>query len=223
MNLEQFQSSDAVPEASHPSESALVLETGNGKIEPLECPPDEAEFPVETTHTLFVHLSLHYLHAEDRNPHAKLYRHGDMLVPPTNTPLVVRWERDENCLRVQLSATLLKQVAAEILGKANNRLMLVPTFQSCQQQLAAISTLLMAEAQQRQPSSKLYLDSLANVLAVQLLRNVHNYVETPAQLPSYEGGLPTSQLNQILDYIDAGVARTIHLGPINVKVMRNAP
>ncbi len=131
---------------------------------------------VETAHTLFVNLSLHYLQTQDGTTHTELYRYSDMLLIPTNTPLFVSWERDKNCLKVQLSATVLKRVAEETLGKDGNRLRLVPTFQSRQQQLTAISTLLMAEAQQKQASSRLYLDSLATVLAVQLLRNFRKVV-----------------------------------------------
>jgi len=108
-------------------------------------------------------------------------------------------------------AAFLKRVAEETLGKDGDRLTLVPTFQSRHQPLEAISTLLMAEAQQRQASGRLYLDSLANVLAVQLLRN---YGTTSAQLPSYEGGLPTYQLNQVLDYIDAGLTGEIKLADL---------
>lgn len=214
MALAHPQSEDSLPEDSHPSESALVLGTETIQIEHLKFPPGEADFHVEAAHTLFVNLTsrpLHYLQAQDGKTHTGLYRHGDMLVTPANTPLFVRWEGDENCLKVQLPATFLKRVAEETLGKDGDRLTLVPTFQSRHQQLEAISTLLMAEAQQGQASNRLYLDSLANVLAVQLLRN---YGVTSVQLPSYEGGLPTYQLNQVLDYIDASLAGEIKLADL---------
>ncbi|MEM7761699.1 MAG: AraC family transcriptional regulator, partial [Cyanobacteria bacterium P01_A01_bin.40] len=54
-------------------------------------------------------------------------------------------------------------------------------------------------------------DSLANVLAVQLLRN---YGTNSTQIPSYEGGLPIYQLNQVLDYIDAELAEGIKLADL---------
>ncbi len=214
MALEQSQSANAFPEDSYPSESALVLETEEVQIEHLEFPPGEADFHVESAHTLFVNLTsrpLHYLQKQDGKTHTGLYSHGEMLVTPANTPLFVRWEGYENCLQIQLPESFLKRVAEETLGKNGDSLTLVPTFKSRHQQLEAISTLLMAEAQQRQASGRLYLDSLANVLAVQLLRN---YGTTSAQLPSYEGGLPTYQLNQVLDYIDAGLAGEIKLADL---------
>ncbi len=214
MALEQSQSTDSLPEDPHPSESALVMERETIQIEYLRFPPGEADFHAEAAHTLFVNLTsrpLHYLQAQDGKTHTGLYRHGDMLITPANTPLFVRWEGDENCLKIQLPASFLKRVAEETLGKDGDRLTLVPTFQSRNQQLEAISTLLMAEAQQRQASCRLYLDSLATVLAVQLLRN---YGTTSTQLPTYEGGLPTYQLNQVLDYIDAGLAGELKLADL---------
>ena len=211
MDLAQAQPADSFPEDSHPSESALVLGTETIQIEQLRFPPGEGDFCAEAAHTLFVNLTSRpqpYLQKQDGKIHTGLYRHGDMLITPANTPLFVRWEGDENCLQIQLPTSFLKRVAEETLGKDSDRLTLVPTFQSRNQQLEAIATLLMAEVQQRQPNGALYLDSLANVLAMQLLRN---YGTTSAQLPTYEGGLPTYQLNRVLDYIDAGLTEEIKL------------
>jgi AraC family transcriptional regulator len=214
MALAQSQATDSFPEDSHPSESALVLGTETIQIKHLRFPPGEGAFHAEAAHTLFVNLTprpLHYLQKQDGKTHTGLYRQGDMLITPANTPLFVRWVGDENCLQIQLSASFLKRVSEETLGKDGDRLTLVPTFQCRNQQLEAIATLLMAEAQQGQPSGALYLDSLANVLAVQLLRH---HGTTLAQLPRYEGGLPTYQLNQVLDYIDAGLAKEIKLSDL---------
>ena len=214
MALAQSQTTDSFPEDSHPSESALVLGTETIQIEQLRLPPGEGDFCAEAAHTLFVNLTSRpqsYLQKQDGKTHTGLYRHGDMLITPANTPLFVRWEGDENCLQIQLPTSFLKRVAEETLGKGGDRFTLVPTFQSRNQQLEAIATLLLAEVQQRQPNGALYLDSLANVLAMQLLRN---YGTTSAQLPTYEGGLPTYQLNQVLDYIDAGLAGEIKLADL---------
>ncbi|PSN19658.1 AraC family transcriptional regulator [filamentous cyanobacterium CCP5] len=114
-------------------------------------------------------------------------------------------------LKIQLPETFLKRVAEESLGKDGDRLTLVPTFQSRNQQLEAIANLVLVEAQHRQPGGALYLDSLANALAVQLLRH---HGTTAAQLQRYQGGLPTYQLNQILDYIDATLAEDIKLADL---------
>ncbi|MEM8542828.1 MAG: AraC family transcriptional regulator [Cyanobacteria bacterium P01_H01_bin.119] len=219
MTLAQSQPVDSFADSfsgdSNPSESsALVLETETIQIEHLQFSPGEAHVPAVPAHTLYVSLKsrpLHYQHTQDGKTHTGLYRHGDMLITPANTPLFTRWEGDENCLQIQLPELFLKQVAEETLGKNGDRLTLVPTFQSRQQQLEAIAILLLAEVQQRQLSSSLYLDSLANILAVQLLRN---YGTTSAQMPTYKGGLPTYHLKQVLDYIDAGLAKDVKLADL---------
>jgi len=214
MALANSQAPDAFPEDSHPGESPLILGTETIQIEHLRLPPGESDFQAEAAHTLFVNLTprpLHYLQRQDGKTHTGLYRHGEMLITPANTPLFVQWEGNENCLQIQLPDTFLKRVAEETLGKDGDRLTLVPTFQSRNQQLEAIANLVLVEAQQHQPGGALYLDSLANVLAVQLLRH---HGTTAAQLQRYQGGLPTYQLNQVLDYIDARLAEDIKLSDL---------
>ena len=214
MALEDPQSTDLSPEAPAPRASDPVLATETIQIEHLRLPPGEGDFHAQAFHTLFVNLTsrpLHYLQTQDGKTHTGLYRHGDMLITPANTPLFVRWEGQENCLQIQLPESFLKRVAEETLGKNGDRLTVVPTFQSRQPQLEAIANLLMAEKQQRQAGGELYLDSLANVLAVQMLRS---YGTTSAQVPTYEGGLPPYQLNRVLDYIDAGLAENLKLSDL---------
>jgi AraC family transcriptional regulator len=214
MALANSQATDSFPEDSQPSESPLVLGTETIQIEHLQLPPGESDFHAEAAHTLFVNLTprpLYYLQQQDGKTHTGLYRHGEMLITPANTPLFVRWEGVENCLKIQLPDAFLKQVAEETLGKDGNRLTVVPTFQSRNQPLESIAHLLLGEAQHRHPGGGLYLDSLANVLAVQLLRH---HGTTSAPVPSYEGGLPTYQLNQVLDYIDTELAEDIKLADL---------
>ena len=62
--------------------------------------------------------------------------------------------------------------------------------------------------QQESQNNLLYLDSLSNVLAVNLLRN---YLNVTPSVPTYEGGLSPRQLNQVLAYIDAYLENNIKL------------
>lgn len=59
--------------------------------------------------------------------------------------------------------------------------------------------MLLSELHCESFGNQLYVESLANVLAVHLLRH---HATTRSPLPVYEGGLPQRQLLQILDYID---------------------
>lgn len=75
---------------------------------------------------------------------------------------------------------------------------LLPEFRTCDPQIEAIAMLLQAELKQENLGGRLYIESLANILAVHLLRQ---YAAPKLRLSIYEGGLPQRQLLQVLEYI----------------------
>jgi AraC family transcriptional regulator len=134
-----------------------------------------------------------------------------MLITPAKTPLELRWEGEENCVQIELSAAFVCQVANETLKQNGDRVQLMPTFQVKNAQMEAIARLLFTESQQTPTANQLYLDSLANVLAVELLRH---HATTQPLVPTYEGGLPLYQLQQVLDYIDAHLTENLQLATL---------
>ncbi|MEM7064171.1 MAG: AraC family transcriptional regulator [Cyanobacteria bacterium P01_B01_bin.77] len=179
----------------------------------MQNPAGEGSCHFEDEHTLFISLAprpIHYLQAQDGKTHTGLYRQGDISITPANTPLFVRWEGDEHCLQIQLSDRFVKSVAQETLEQDCDRIHLIPEFQTRTPQLESISMMLLNERQQ-ETTSRLYIDSLANILAVNLLRQ---HATTKARLPVYEGGLPQRQLLHVLDYIDAHLAEDIKLADL---------
>ncbi|MEM0980886.1 MAG: AraC family transcriptional regulator [Cyanobacteria bacterium P01_H01_bin.58] len=181
------------------------------RVQRLQNPAGEGPYTCKDGHTLFMSLAprpVYYLQTQDGKTHTGLHQKGDILITPANSPLFTRWEGEEDCLQIQLTAEFLQMVAQETLTKASDRLTLVPTFQARNAQLEAIATLILAEFQQNPSGNRLYVDSLANILAMNLLRH---YAVTPPQLPTYEGGLPQRQLMQVLDYVDAHLDQEIKL------------
>lgn len=181
------------------------------QIEHLQNPPGEGTCHVEDEHTLFLSLAprpLHYVQVQDGKTFAGLYRPGEMLITPANTPLFVRWEGEESCLKIQLAAEFLQTIAQETLNQDCDRIQLRPEFQVRCAQIESIAKMLFTESQQPALGNQLYLDSLANVLAVNLLRH---HVTTQPQLPTYEGGLPPRQLQHILDYVEAHLEQDLRL------------
>nr|WP_217650510.1 AraC family transcriptional regulator [Spirulina major] len=180
------------------------------RVELLHNPPGEGDFQ-STEHTLFLSLAsrpLSYLQVQDGKRYQGVYRPGDMLITPAQTPLFVRWEGEEHCLKIQLGAEFLQRVAQDIVKTAGDRLQLRPDFQVRNGQLEAIARLLLTETQQPGLGNPLYQDSLTNALAVNLLR--HHATTTP-HLPTYDGGLPPPHLRKILDYIEAHLDQEIRL------------
>lgn len=195
--------------ASPALEQATSLE--NIRVEYLQNPPGAGDFHAAEEHTLFLSLAprpLHYVQVQDGKTFTGLYRRGEMLITPANMPLFVRWQGEENCLQIQLRAEFLREIATDTLNQNGDRLQLQPAFRVRDSQVEAIAQMLFQESQQPAPGSQLYLDSLANVLAVNLLRH---HITTKPALPIYEGGLSPRQLQQVMDYVEAHLDQELRL------------
>ncbi len=183
----------------------------NITVQQLQNPDGEGHCHFQNEHTLFVSLAarpIKYLQVQDGKTHTGLYRRGDISLTPANIPLFARWEGEENCLKIRLTNEFIQKVARETLPQDCDRLKLVPEFQVRNSQIEAIGMMLLNEIQQESSYNRLYVDSLANVLAVNLLRD---YTTTKPKLPIYQGGLPPRQLSKVLDYIDTYLDRKIQL------------
>ncbi|MEM6404386.1 MAG: AraC family transcriptional regulator [Cyanobacteria bacterium P01_D01_bin.116] len=180
-------------------------------LEHLQNPVGESSYYNDAGHTVFVSLAprpIEYVQVQDGRTYTGLYKKGDILITPANTPLFVRWEDEENCLQIQLNSQFIKAIAEQTVLRDPDPIELLPAFQVRDSQLEAIAMMLFAEFQQQHFDNGLYFDSLTNVLAVNLLR--YHTVSKP-RLPIYEGGLPPRQLSKVLDYIDAYLEKNIKL------------
>lgn len=126
-------------------------------------------------------------------------------------PLFARWDSNDRFLQIRIASRLLQSVARETLDRNPDQLELLPEFRTRDPQLEAIATLLLAELKQGNSGSRLYIESLANILAVHLLRQ---YMTTKPQMPIYEGGLSQRQLLQVLDYINDHLHQDIKLADL---------
>lgn len=143
--------------------------------------------------------------------HTGLFAQGDISITPAHVPLFARWDSDDHFLQIGLTAQLIQQVAADVLQMDSDRWEFLPEFRLRDPQLEAIGMMLLHELQQANPGSNLYIDSLANVLAVHLLR--HYAIRKPSQ-PIYSGGLPQRQLMLVLDYLHDHLQHDIKLGDL---------
>ena len=137
-----------------------------------------------------------------------LYQKGDLSIVPVQVPIFARWEEDDSYLQIRLAAEFIQNLARESLAVKADSLELRSEYRTRDPQIEAIAMLLLAELNQPATGSKLYVESLTNLLAVHLLRQ---YTATKLHLPSYEGGLPERQLLQVLDYINDHLEQEIRL------------
>lgn len=218
----------AIPQASVSSVPSTTLpspaQASQGKdaqpiqLDLLQNAPGEGSCHFVDEHAIFISLAprpVQYLQTQDGKTHTGLHQCGDMLITPANTPLFARWEEDETCLQIRLTTEFVNRIAQETLSGDGDRIILQPEFQARNPQIESIGRMLMNELQpdvtKNAMTSSLYTDSLANVLAVNLLRQ---HATTRPHLPTYAGGLPQRQLSQILDYMDAHLAEDIKLADL---------
>ncbi|ASC70617.1 DNA-binding response regulator [Halomicronema hongdechloris C2206] len=173
---------------------------------------DAWSYPHE--HTLGLFLSprpFKFSHRQEGRTQAGLYSKGDLLVTPADTTLATQAEGDVHMVQLRIQDSFVRHVAGETLEQNCDRIELVPTLQTRDPHIDAIATMLLSELQRESFGSQLYVESLANVLAVHLLRH---HTTTRAPLPVYAGGLPQRQLLQVSDYIDAHLGSAITLAEL---------
>ena len=188
-----------------------MLQAGPVRVRQIQHPAGQGQFYSGQEHTLFMSLApkpVRLLHRQAGQTSTGLYGRGDMVITPAKTSLAAQWDDDDHVLQICLGDGLLKAVAQETLGQEPGQLELQPAFRVRNPQIEAIAMMLLAEQQNSPTSSQLYVDSLANVLAVNLLRD---FAVKPSQLPLYEGGLPQRQLGLVLDYLETHLDQELKL------------
>jgi AraC family transcriptional regulator len=191
--------------ATQPQQRLLVKSIQHSAGEGTTC--------FETDHTLWISLAprpVQLLHRQDGKTQSNFYGKGDMVITPANVPLYARWESEDHVLQIRLNTQFLDTIAQETLPHSKHPI-LQPKFKVRDPQIEAIALMLLNEHQQNASTGQLYLDSLANVLAVNVLQH---HATTAQSLPTYDGGLPQHQLAEVLDYIDAYLDQDLKLADI---------
>jgi AraC family transcriptional regulator len=198
------------------TDSSLILSSQmrgweNLFVEQFREPPGEGNCQHNDEHTLCLALDtrpIHLLQIREGKTYTGLYAKGDLSITPAQMPFFARWDGEDHYLKIRLTSQFIQQVAKEALGMDRDRLELLPQARIRDPQIEAIGLMLLSELQQGDTASKLYIESLSNVLAVHLIRQ---YATARSQPVMYEGGLPQRQLLQVLDYIDAHLHQEIKL------------
>lgn len=140
--------------------------------------------------------------------HIGLYRQGDLCITPAGIHSGYHAEGNDHYLYVQISSRFLQQVAEEALEINPDRVEVTPALQVRNPQLEQLLRLLQSELRQGGRMGRLYVESLANALGVNLL---HDHSATQPRIVQYEGGLGDRKLLQITRYIDSALDQSIKL------------
>ncbi len=145
-----------------------------------------------------------------------LYAKGDLSITPANVPAAYRTEGDDHYFHVQIPVEFLKSVAQSTAELDPDRLELTTEFRVRDPQLEQVLMLLRAELHKGNGwAGQLYVESLANVLAINLLRE---YAGAKHSVALYEGGLGDRRILQISDYIHAHLDQSIKLADLAAVV-----
>lgn len=141
-----------------------------------------------------------------------LYSKGDISITPADIPASYRADGDDHYFHVQIPAPFLQSVAESAAELDPARLELTTEFRVRDPQLEQVLMLLRTELHKGDGwVGQLYVESLANVLAVNLLRD---YSAAKPRIALYEGGLGDRKILQISDYIQAHLDQSIKLADL---------
>jgi AraC family transcriptional regulator len=174
----------------------------------LDAPPTEVEVPPSTHHSLVL---VHRPSEECEFRYEDVKRHvpppaGSILVIPAGIPVRWRWTGQNDSLHVSLEPGLVAQVAAESFDLDPERVVVPPLDQLHLPPLRAAMGAVDAELTAGGAGGSLAAESLANVLAVQLIRHV---LAPRRPERGRDGTLPQAKLRAVVEYVE----ENLHAGP----------
>ena len=141
----------------------------------------------------------------------RLQKAGDIDIIPAGVD--GSWNDDAECtiLRIGLQPSLLNHVA-EDLGKYRETFQLVPRFQVRDTRIEGIAWAIKADLEATTPSDALYVESLANALAVRLIETAREFssVAVASRTPKFSA----RQSRVLTDFIETNLDRKLHLSEL---------
>jgi AraC family transcriptional regulator len=144
---------------------------------------------------------------------------GSIAVVPAGSSQLVRWQGSKDDLLIYLEPSLVARVAAESFGFDSSRTVLPPLYGLNVPELRSAMLAVDAELRAGGVGGSLLVESLANVLAVHLIRHTTG----PRRLnASADGALPRHKLRRVIEYIMENLggsptlkqmAAVVHLSP----------
>ncbi|NET06629.1 MAG: helix-turn-helix transcriptional regulator [Symploca sp. SIO2B6] len=180
-------------------------------VEEFQHPSGEGKTLYSHEHVICLSLTprpVRFLQIKDGKTHTGPYGKGDISLTPVQMPFFARWQGDDHYLQIRIASDFIDSVASEALAMNPDRLELRPEFRTRDHQIESIGLMLLSELKQQNVGSKLYIESLTNILAVHLLRK---YSASQPNLARHEGGLSEPQLRQVLEYIHEYLDQEIKL------------
>jgi AraC family transcriptional regulator len=133
---------------------------------------------------------------------------GDFWLKPSHTGGFWHWESTDECLMFAIAPAFLRRVATENNCLNSDKIEILPIVKTHDSELDILAMLFKREMDKAEYGERMYVESLANLFAIHLLRH---YCAFPATIKKYDNGLPPYKLRQAIDYINANLDRKIKL------------
>ncbi|MEM8723229.1 MAG: AraC family transcriptional regulator [Cyanobacteria bacterium P01_G01_bin.39] len=133
---------------------------------------------------------------------------GEFYLYPAKVSGFTSWQEIDKTLNLIIKPHFLREIAIKTESINPNRIELLPIFKKHDTQIEQLAHLFLNEIQNQNIGSQLYLESLANVLGVHLLRN---YSAFKPIFCKYTDGLADYKLDQTIDYIKSNLDKKLSL------------
>ncbi|MGD1949769.1 MAG: helix-turn-helix domain-containing protein [Leptolyngbyaceae cyanobacterium] len=164
---------------------------------------------VSKQHLILVHLAIptrveQWLGQQVQKIHFQV---GSILIIPAHTPHYANWDTENQYLIFSIDPAIFLNTVQFVVGEAE----LMPHFITTDPLVHGIGLSLKAELESNSLGGRLYADSLCTALFTHLM---HHYTTKAVALPPQDGGLPTYQLRQVIDYVDAYLGQELALAEL---------
>ncbi len=134
---------------------------------------------------------------------------GSVCIIPSGHPFAVNFEAESEHLAIFLDPSLVTRAAAET--NVSSRTEVIESCNPNDPVIQSVGLALLAELETQNAGSRLYADSLANLLALHLVRH---YTGTENSRPRFVGGLSGKKLKRVLAFIEENYAGDPSLGDL---------
>lgn len=192
-------------------------------FERREAAPAEDCLPAGSTeHLIFVNLGHGHVqrHAEGTLEDRDLAP-GSIAVQPSGQAVCWSWDTRLSFSVMSLEPAFLDRVAKEVFGLEPGEYRLLPSAREQDPVVANIAGVLAREVVRGQVGGKLYAESLANILAVHLLRSYSTRVAPPAGAENEAAPVPAQRSRAVADaitFIQGNYAREVKLEDVAAAV-----
>lgn len=137
---------------------------------------------------------------------------ASVCVIPSGQPFSARTEGDSENVAIYLDPALVVRASDEA-GARGRAPSVVESCAPHDPVVRSVGLALLEEMDSRAPAGRLYVESLANLLAVHLLRH-YTSDNSPADAPQFRGGLAGRRLRRVLDFIEENCAGDVSLAEL---------